>query len=346
MPHHHGVLLPGAALALTLLCASPTWLAAASESGSIQISGSSTVYPLMLEAIRADRQRRGNRAARFRLVESGTAAGFRDLCQGRVTIANASRPINGQELKSCQARGVSFLELPIAFDAITVVVNPRNTWASQISTRELSRLWARSAQGRIQRWSQVNSDWPDRPIRLCGPGRDSGTFDYFNKAINGDENNSRTDYAASEQDRVVIACVASQAHALGYLGFDRYQQASTRLKALAVNSGKGPVLPTLASVQQGTYAPLSRPMFVYVNAGALRSNRSLQEFVTHTVRNGLKIAEVAGAVPLPSSTYRLVESKLYNQVLGTSFGGDTPVGLSIGEALRRSFDRNKRPQYR
>lgn len=338
-----GSMLTGAAVAFTLL---PALVGSAAEPQAIRISGSSTVYPLMREAIRSFTARRGKRRASIQLAETGTGAGLRDLCQGKVAIANASRPINGRELKACQAKGVAFIELPMAFDALTVVVNRGNTWANQISTRELARLWSKAAQGRISRWRQVNSVWPDKPIKLCGPGTDSGTYDYFNKAINGDENNSRSDYSASEQDSVVIACVAGNVNALGYMGYDRFQEARDRLRPLAINAGKGAVLPSLAAVQNGSYTPLSRPMFVYVNATALRSNRTLTEFVTYTVRNGLRLAESAGAIPLPSSTYNLVESKLYNQVLGTSFGGDTPVGLSIGEALRRSFDQNKRPQFR
>ncbi|MEB3265222.1 MAG: PstS family phosphate ABC transporter substrate-binding protein [Cyanobacteriota bacterium] len=337
-------MLPGAVLAFTLV---PTLAVNATPAtGPIRISGSSTVYPLMREAISSFKTRRGQKATTIQLAETGTGAGLRDLCQSKVAIANASRPINSRELKGCQAKGVTFIELPIAFDALTVVVNRGNTWANQISTSELAKLWGKPAQGRISRWSQVNRAWPNQPIKLCGPGRDSGTYDYFNKAISGDEDNSRSDYSASEQDEVVIACVAGNVNALGYMGFDRYQEARDRLRALAINAGKGAVQPSLVSVQKGTYTPLARPMFVYVNASALRGSRTLQEFVTYTVRNGLRLAEAAGAIPLPSSTYNLVESKLFNQVTGTSFGGDTPVGLSIGEALRRSFDENKRPQFR
>lgn len=350
MMRTHHVRLTAARLAIAALAATgwtaPLVAAPAASPTVLRISGSSTVYPLVRQAVSRWQGRAEARGVKVQLSETGTGAGLRDLCQGRVAIANASRPINSKELRDCQARGVAFLELPIAFDAITVVVNPRNTWAKEISTVELSRLWGRQAQGRIRSWRQVNLDWPDRPIKLCGPGRDSGTFDYFNKAINGDEDNSRTDFTASEQDDQVIRCVAEQPGALGYLGFDRYQAARDRLKPLAIDAGRGPVAPSVATVQKGSYTPLARPMFIYINAKALRSQRSVKDFVTYTVRNGLSLAEAAGAVPLPSSTYQIVESKLYNQVLGTSFGGSTPVGLSIGEALRRSFDQNRRPQFR
>jgi phosphate transport system substrate-binding protein len=155
------------------------------------------VFPVMQAAIQAYQKAGANRQVRFELKETGTSAGFRQFCSGELYLANASRPISAKELKACAAKGVRFLELPIGFDAITVVVNPKNTWASRITTRELSRLWSQAAAGKVTRWSQVNLDWPDRPIRLCGPGKDSGTFDYFNKAINGNDKNSRTDVFTS-----------------------------------------------------------------------------------------------------------------------------------------------------
>jgi phosphate transport system substrate-binding protein len=165
-------------------------LAALAAPEPIRIGGSSTVFPVMQAAIAAYQKGGAHRQVRFELKETGTSAGFRQFCSGQLPLANASRPINAKELKACAAKGVTFLELPIGFDAITVVVNPRNTWASSITTRELARLWSAPAAGSIKTWSQVNLDWPNRPIRLCGPGKDSGTYDYFNKAINGDEDNS------------------------------------------------------------------------------------------------------------------------------------------------------------
>lgn len=346
MPPIRSARIALAVLMLGALAATGRGLSAPAVLPALRISGSSTLYPLMRLALNRWQSRPEGRGVKVQLAETGTGAGLRELCQGRVAIANASRPINAGELAACKARGVAFLELPIAFDAITVVVNRRNTWASQISTRELARLWGREAQGRINRWRQVNLDWPDRPIRLCGPGRDSGTYDYFNKAINGDAANARSDYMASEQDGAVIRCVAASPEALGVLGFDRYQAARDQLKPLAIHAGQGPVAPSIATVQNGRYGPLARPMFLYVNARMLRSDPRVQALVTFTVRQGLSLAGAAGAVPLPPSTYQLVESKLYNQVLGTAFAGELPVGLSLGEALRRSFDQNRRPQHR
>jgi phosphate transport system substrate-binding protein len=314
---------------------------------SLRIGGSSTVFPIMQQAIKGFRAASpANARASIQLSETGTSAGFRQFCSGQLPIANASRPINSRELKLCREKGVRFIELPIAFDALTVVVNPRNDWARLITTRELSRLWSRTAQGRITRWSQVNIDWPERPLKLCAPGRDSGTYDYFNKAINGDAGNARSDVVSSEDDNVLVKCVAADPNAIGYFGYAYFNANRRSLRPLTVVGPKGPVAPSLATVQNETYTPLSRPLFVYLNDSALRGNDLVRRFITYMVRNGLVLSERAGYIPLPSSTYRIVESKLYRHVLGTSFGGDLPVGQGIGNTLRRSLDSIRKPQFR
>lgn len=318
--------------------------AASSGTPTIRIAGSSTVYPIVNEAIKAFRAA-GNKP-NVDLRETGTTEGFRRFCNGQLEIANASRPINNKELKACGSKGIRFIELPIAFDAISVVVHPSNTWANQISTKELARLWGRDAEGTIKRWSDVNRDWPERPIKLCGPGKDSGTYDYFNMAVRGSTTDSRSDYSASEDDNVIVRCVASNPNALGYFGFSHYKENAKILKALAITTTTGSVSPSVANVQAGRYKPLSRPLFVYVSDKALAKRPEVQKLITYTIRNGLRIVAKAGDIPLPESTYRLVESKLYKRITGTSFAGDLPVGLSIGEALRRSFDATKLPQYR
>lgn len=334
-----------AALAtLPLVSSGLAALAADSQPATIRIGGSSTVFPILKEAIRSFRAE-GNKTP-IDLKESGSSDGFRRFCAGQLEIANASRPINSKELKACASNRISFIELPIAFDALTIVVHPANTWAQQITTKELARLWGRQAEGKINSWQDVNRDWPQRPIKLCGPGKDSGTFDYFNKAINGAADNSRRDYASSEDDNVIVRCVAQNPNALGYFGFSYYKANQKKLRALAVVTPSGPVSPSVANVQSGRYQPLSRPLFIYINDKALTGNPDVQKFTTFTVRNGLRLVEAAGDIPLPASTYRLVESKLYKRITGSSFSGDLPVGLSIGEVLRRSFDANKLPQYR
>lgn len=317
---------------------------AAGQRGAIHIGGSSTVFPILVEAQKAYRQA-GNTVA-IDLHESGTSDGLRHFCAGHLEIANASRPISSKELKACASNGITFIELPLAFDALTVVVHPSNTWATAISTKELARLWGRQAQGRVDRWDEVNADWPKRPIKLCGPGKDSGSFDYFNKAINGSADNSRADYTSSEDDMLIVRCVASNPNALAYFGYSYYANNRQKLRAVPVSAGAAAVMPSLANVQAGRYQPLGRPLFVYINDKSLQERSDVRAFTTYLVRNGLRFVEKAGMIPLPASTYRLVETKLYRRVTGTAFGGDLPVGLSIGEALRRSFDQDKRPQYR
>ena len=312
----------------------------------LRIGGSSTVFPIMQQAIAAYQQGGRNRDLRFELKETGTSAGFRQFCNGQLAIANASRPINRKELSQCAKQGVRFVELPIAFDALTVVVNPANSWARHISIAELGRLWNRKAQGVVTNWHQVNPAWPKRPIRLCGPGADSGTYDYFNKAVNGDSSNARTDITSSEDDAVLVRCVAKDPQALGYFGYAYYAANASALKPLWVLGSRGLVAPSLATVQNETYVPLSRPLFLYVNDAMVRSQPQTRRFLTSTLQNGLQLVQKARYIPLPASTYRLVESKLYRHVLGSAFAGELTPGMSLGLALQRSLEQTKRPQFR
>lgn len=339
-----------AAVFATALASAPMARAESVEQASekqpsaIRLGGSSTVFPIMVEAIKAYRAAGNN--SKIVIKESGTSEGFKRFCAGQLEIANASRPINSKELKACASNRINFIELPIAFDALSIVINPANTWAKQISTKELALLWGRQAEGKIAQWNDVNQDWPARPIKLCGPGKDSGTYDYFNKAINGNADNSRQDYTSSEDDNVIVKCVAKNPNALGYFGFSYYEANKNKLRTLAVAAFAAPVKPSVISVQEGRYQPLSRPLFIYINDKAYVSNPELRKLTALTLRNGLSLAKKAGSIPLPASTYLLVESKLYKRITGSAFSGDLPVGLTIGEALRKSFDAGKQPQYR
>ena len=346
----HPVFRRGLALVATLIAPVGSGAAIAQQQVSrrpILISGSSTVYPIVQAGISAFRQTAAGKGVSVSLKETGSSAGFRDLCSGRVDISNASRPINTKELKACAEKGIRFIEVPLAFDALSVVVNPGNTWASAISPQQLSLLWNRNAQGRINNWNQLNPAWPKRPIKLCGPGSDSGTFDYFNKVINGDEDNSRRDYTASEDDNVVVNCVAKDPQALGYLGYGWFRSNAGRLKALAVLNPKGKaVQPSVQTVLQSKYQPLSRVLFIYVNDQALNERPEVRNLTSFLVGNAPSLATKANYIPFADSTIRLLETKLYRRLLGTSFGGELPVGLTIGDALQRSFDQHKRPEYR
>lgn len=317
------------------------------EGGTLTIRGSSTVFPVMQRAIAAYNETERGRDVTVDLAEVGTTGGMREFCQGNVPIANASRPISTAELKACAENDITFIELPLAFDAITVVVNPGNDWVRDISVEQLSRIWGKDAEGQVTTWNLANSAWPDRPLRLCAPGTDSGTYDYFNEAINGDQTNARSDFEGSEDDLVIVECVATDANAMGYFGFSYYNDNPDRLTALAITNPQGvPVLPSPESVQDGSYKPLSRPLFIYVNDKQMRTDDTIRSFVGFTVGNGLRFVEEAGYIPLPADTYRLVETKLYRNILGTSFGGDLPIGLGIGEALRRSFDETRKEEFR
>ena len=313
----------------------------------IAISGSSTVGPITQLAIKGFLGTAQGKAVRFSpVVENGTSAGFREFCSGKTFISNASRPISSKELAACKAAGVTFYELPIGFDAITVVVHPGNTWTQEITIPELKTLWSRSARNKVVRWNQVRSGWPAQPIKLFSPGRDSGTFDYFTKAITGEQGNSRSDTTNSEDDNVLVKGVANTKLGMGYFGFAYYKANANKLRALAIVGPKGKVLPSVKTVQNETYQPLSRPMFLYVNARQMAAKAPLRNFVAYLLRNASELVEKEGSVPLSDMQYLLVENKLYRQVKGSAFAGDLPIGLTLGELLNRSIDQNKRPEFR
>ena len=323
-----------------------TFIPSASAAG-LSIAGSSTVYPITSLAIKKFNETGQGKNVSISLRSTGSSAGFRDFCNNKIPLTNASRPISATEIIACQEKGVNFIELPIAFDAITVVANQSNRWLNSLTPSELSRLWSKASQGKVKNWNQVNLDFPDKQIKLCGPGKDSGTFDIFNKAINKSKTNSRTDYKSSEDDNVIVNCVANNSNALGYFGFSYFLNNRSKLKAIRIVNSKGnAILPSVAAVQKEIYQPLSRPLFLYVNDRSLRNNTSLRNFITYYLRNVEQLVTQANYIPLQNATYRLVDSKLYRHILGTSFGGKIPVGLTIGQILQTSFDVHKKPQFR
>lgn len=319
----------------------------AQPSAPINSSGSSTVGPITRLAIQEFAASSAGRGTSFKpVVENGTSAGFREFCAGKTAISNASRPISGKELGACKSAGVEFYELPIGFDAITVVVHPSNSWARYITLAELKRLWSRSGQNKVNRWKQVRDSWPERSISLYSPGRDSGTFDYFTKAITGEQGNAREDVVSSEDDNSLAKGVAGNSSAMGYFGFAYYRANANKLRALAVIGPKGKVLPSLKTVQNETYQPLSRPMFLYVNASQMGSNPRLRQFILFYLNNAANLVSKEGSVPLSGSQYRLVQNKLFRNVLGSAFAGELPIGMTLGQLLNRSIDANKKPQFR
>jgi len=267
---------------------------------------------------------------------SGTGGGFKKFCRGETDIQDASRPILDKEMTDCKAAGVEYIELPVAFDALTVVVNPKNTFLKAITVDELKKMWEPAAQGKVMRWNQVNPAWPDAPIKLFGAGSDSGTFDYFTEAVTGKSKASRGDFTASEDDNVLVQGVAQDLNALGYFGYAYYAENTNRLKAVPIveKAGKPAVLPSEASVIDGSYQPLSRPIFIYVSVKSL-AKPEVREFADYYMKNASKIAKEVKYVPLPPSAYTIGLEHLAKGKKGTVFGGKSEVGVRIEALLAR-----------
>jgi phosphate transport system substrate-binding protein len=299
----------------------------------VKIDGSSTVFPIT-EAVAEDFQKAMRGAVRVTVGISGTGGGFKKFCRGEIDIVNASRPILEKEMADCKAAGVQYVEMPVAFDALTVVVNPKNTWSNIITVAELKKLWEPAAQRTIMRWNQVNPAWPDEPIKLYGAGADSGTFDYFTEAIVGKAKSSRGDFTASEDDNVLVQGVASDKYGLGFFGFAYYIENQKKLKAVAVDAGKGPVMPSAKTVEDGTYQPLSRPIFIYVNVKSAE-RPEVRELVEFYMKNGPELVKEVKFFPLPAKVYTTNLEHLDKKKVGTVFGGKAEVGLRIEEVLKR-----------
>jgi phosphate transport system substrate-binding protein len=303
-------------------------------SQSISIDGSSTVYPLTDEVVK-EYQFEHEDEPQFTVAFSGTTGGFRKFCAGETDISNASRPITAEEMEACKASGIEYLELPVAFDALTVVVHPDNTWAQDITVEELKRLWEPAAEGQITTWNQIRPDWPNQPINLYGAGQDSGTFDYFTEAIVGESGASRTDYTASEDDTVLVQGIAEDPNGLGYFGYAYYKEAQAKLKALAIADGGAAVLPSDEAVINNQYHPLARPLFIYVSVQALQEKSDLKEFVEYYLIHAGILAEVVGYVPLSDETYKVVQDHFLNNKVGTVFAGQAQIDLTLDELLQK-----------
>ncbi|MEB3278979.1 MAG: PstS family phosphate ABC transporter substrate-binding protein [Lyngbya sp.] len=273
---------------------------------TIKIDGSSTVYPIT-EAVAEEFQKAKQGSARVTVGISGTGGGFKKFCAGQTDISNASRPIKDSEAQACKSAGINYIELPVAYDAITVVVHPSNPLTS-ITPAELKKMWEPAAQGKIMKWNQVNSSWPDKPLKLYGPGADSGTFDYFTEEINGKSQASRTDYTPSEDDNVLVQGVSRDQGALGYFGYAYYENNKGKLKSLAINGVK----PSLETVNNGSYKPLSRPIFIYVSTNALK-RPEVKAFVEYYLQNSATLSKEVGYVPLPSQMQQQAMSRLRGQ---------------------------------
>jgi phosphate transport system substrate-binding protein len=237
-------------------------------------------------------------------------------------------------MEACRASGVQYYELPIAFDALTIAVSPQSSWIESITVDELKHMWDPSAQGRVVKWNQIRSSWPDQPLKLFGAGSDSGTFDYFTEAVVGKAKASRGDYTASEDDNTLVQGIANDKHALGYIPYAYYEPNKKRLKAVAVDGGHGPVLPSRDTVENGAYQPLSRPLFIYVNAKSA-GKPEVKRFVDFYLAQASILVPQVKYVPLPRGAYELAVAHFKNGKLGTAFQGISTVGLKIEDLLQR-----------
>ena len=303
------------------------------ENKIIQIDGSSTVFPVT-EAVAEEFQKAKRGAVRVTVGISGTGGGFKKFCRGETDVQDASRPILRKEMEDCKKAGIDYYELPVAYDAITVMVNPKNDWIKSMTVTELKKIWDPAAQGKITKWNQVNPKWPDAPLKLYGPGADSGTFDYFTEAVTGKEKSSRGDFTASEDDNVLVQGVSQDKYALGYFGFAYYAENTNKLKAVAINGGKGAIMPSSQTVEDGTYQPLARPIFIYVSAKAAEKPE-VKQFVEFYLKNAPMLVREVKYVPLPQSAYSTGLKHFNEKKLGTVFKGGGAVGVKIEDLMKR-----------
>jgi phosphate transport system substrate-binding protein len=309
--------------------------ASASGGGSVKLDGSSTVFPIS-QAVSEEFQKSGG--GQVTVASSGTGGGFKKLCRGETDIAGASRPIKPSEVEECQKAGIDWVELPIAYDGIAVVVNPKNTFVDKLTVAELKKMWEPDAAQKITSWSQIREGWPDKKLRLFGAGVDSGTYDYFTLAAVGKERSSRGDFTSSEDDNVLVQGVAMDQDALAFFGFAYYGHNKDKLKIVPIDdekpdNGAGPIEPTLETVANGTYQPLSRPIFIYVSKKALE-REIVSKYVTYYLANARKLAAEEGYIPLPEKAYELVEKRFAARTSGSVFGGEgSKVGVTIEQLL-------------
>jgi phosphate transport system substrate-binding protein len=300
----------------------------------VKLDGSSTVYPIM-EAISEDFQKQNKGTIQATVGISGTGGGFKKFCRGESDIANASRPILKSEMDTCAAAGIKYIELPIAFDALTIVVNPKNTHVKQLTIAQLKTIWEPAATGKVTNWNQIDPSFPNQTLRLFGPGADSGTFDYFTEAVNGKSKASRSDFTASEDDNVLVQGVSRDIGGLAYFGYAYYLENKDKLRAIPIVNKQGKaVAPSESAVIDGTYNPLARPIFIYVNQASL-GKPHVRQYVEYAMKNAARLAKEVKYVPLPAKAYEIGLEHINKNKVGTVFKGNAEVGVTIEELLKR-----------
>lgn len=306
---------------------------ASAQTKTIAIDGSSTVFPVS-EAFAEEFQKLKKGAIRVTVGVSGTGGGFKKFCRGETDISNGSRPILKAEMEECAKNGVSFIEMPIAFDALTVAVNPKNDFIGCLTVAELKKIWEPASQGKVMNWSDVNPKWPNAKMSLFGAGADSGTFDYFTEAINGKAKATRADFTASEDDNVLVQGIERDTNALGYIPYAYYAPHAQQMKAVGIDGGKGCVKPSLEAVTAGTYNPLSRPLFIYISKKSAEKPE-IKEYVEYIMTKGAALVSEVKYLPLPEAAYKTALKHFNDGRLGTVFGGVPEVGVSINELMKR-----------
>ncbi|NOT64755.1 MAG: PstS family phosphate ABC transporter substrate-binding protein [Methylotenera sp.] len=298
----------------------------------IKIDGSSTVYPIT-EAMAEEFQK--IQKVKVTVGESGTGGGFKKFCRGETDISDASRPISQKEMDACKEAGIQYIELPIAFDALTVVVNSKNDWVKSLSVDDLKKMW--QPKSGVKNWKQVNAAYPDKALALYGPGTASGTFDYFTEAVNGKAKASRTDYTPSEDDNVLVQGVSGNVGGLAYFGMAYYEENKDKLRAIPISAKVGgpAILPSAETVRDGSYQPLARPIFIYVNATAAAFKPEVKAFVNFYLENAPKLVAEVKYVPLPTEDYDAVKAHFKALKPGTGFGGKNEVGIKVKDLINR-----------
>lgn len=308
-------------------------------SGSVEIDGSSTVYPIS-EAVGEEFTIQMGKEVKVKVGESGTGGGFKKFIRKEIDIADASRPIKKSEDSACKGAGIQYIELPIAYDGLVVVVNPQNTWVDKLTVKELKMIWAPEAQGKITKWSQVRNGWPDEKINLYGAGTSSGTFDYFTEAIVGKSKASRGDYTASENDNVLVQGVSGDKGGLAYFGLYYYMANKDKLKLVPIDdenegNGSGAIAPSVESVRNGTYQPLARPLFIYVNKEA-SARPEINSFVKFYLQNAETLVADSKYVPLSKELYDKVKARFEKGTTGSIYENLTSdVGVKLEDLLKK-----------
>jgi phosphate transport system substrate-binding protein len=301
-------------------------------SGTVKVDGSSTVFPVS-EAMAEEFQKATGGKVRVTVGISGTGGGFKKFCNDETDVSDASRPIQSAEAVACAEKRIEWLELPVAFDGLSILVSPKNDFVKEIKVSELKKMWEPDAQGKITKWNQIRPEWPDRTFKLYGAGADSGTFDYFTEAINGKEKASRGDYTASEDDNVLVQGISADPDALGYFGFAYYVENNEKLKLVALDAekGGGPVLPSEETITGGTYLPLSRPIFIYPKVSSLEK-AEVREFLRFYVDpKNKELIRQTGYVPFPDEVYRKANERLEAKKTGSVFGGKSRTGVTLAD---------------